>query len=145
MTAVFLCSVILAYKVKVHPRIGYEGPEGKWRHSSTVSLTFALDGDGWSMPRPGHFTPRKETRYPLCRKLGGPQSWSRQLQKILPPQGPGPLAIQPVVSRYRNYIVMTHILTNNLCVLKTLYKQRISHQAQDIPHVSFTTYRSVYS
>jgi len=30
--------------------------------SSTLSLTSALDGGGWSTSRPGHFTPRK---YPV--------------------------------------------------------------------------------
>ena len=33
---------------------------------------FNLDArwDGWSTPRPGRFTPGKDTRYPLCRRLG---------------------------------------------------------------------------
>jgi hypothetical protein len=31
-----------------------------------------LDEGGWSTPRPGRFTPGKETRYPLYRRLGGP-------------------------------------------------------------------------
>ena len=43
-------------KVKVQPRTGHEGPEEEWRNSSTLSLSLALDGDGWSMPRPDHFT-----------------------------------------------------------------------------------------
>ena len=38
--------------VKVHPRICYEGIEGEYRYSSTFSLTSALYGGGWSMPRP---------------------------------------------------------------------------------------------
>ena len=41
-------------------------------YSSTLSLTPVLDGGGWSTPRPGRFTPEKETRYPLYRWLGGP-------------------------------------------------------------------------
>ena len=40
---------------KVHPRIGHEGPEGKQSYSSTLSLTSALDGGGWSMPHSSHF------------------------------------------------------------------------------------------
>jgi hypothetical protein len=39
-------------KGKVYPRTGHEGPEGEWRYSSTLSLTSALDGGGWSTPRP---------------------------------------------------------------------------------------------
>ena len=49
-------------KGKVHPRTDHEGPEGEERYSSTLSLTSALDGCGWSTPRPGYFTPGKETR-----------------------------------------------------------------------------------
>jgi hypothetical protein len=56
--------------------MGHEGPEGEYRYSSTLSLTLALNGGGWSTPRPGHFTPGKETRYPLYRRLGGPQGRS---------------------------------------------------------------------
>jgi len=47
-------------KGKGHPRTGHEGPEGKQRYSDTLSLTSALDGVGWSTPRPGRFTPGKD-------------------------------------------------------------------------------------
>ena len=43
-------------KGKVNPRTGYESPEGE-KCSSTLSLTSALGGSGWSAPRPGRFTP----------------------------------------------------------------------------------------
>ena len=46
-------------KGKVHPRTGHKGPKGEWGYSSTLSLISALDGGGWSMPRPGRFTPQK--------------------------------------------------------------------------------------
>ena len=44
-------------------------------------------GVGWSTPRPGCFTPGKETRCPLCRRLGGPQGLSGRVRKISPPTG----------------------------------------------------------
>jgi hypothetical protein len=47
-------------RVKVHLRTSHEGPEGEKGYSSTLSLTSALDGDGWSTPHPGRFTPRKD-------------------------------------------------------------------------------------
>ena len=47
-------------KGKIHPRTGHEGPEGKQRYRATLSLASALDGDGWSMPRPGRFNPGKD-------------------------------------------------------------------------------------
>ena len=44
-------------KGKGHPRTGHEGPEGEQMYSSTFPSTLALDGGGWSTPRPGRFTP----------------------------------------------------------------------------------------
>jgi hypothetical protein len=41
-----------------------------------------------------------KTRYPLYRRLGGPQGRSGQVQKILPALGFDPQTVQPVVSRY---------------------------------------------
>jgi len=78
----------LKYRVKgkVRPRKRHAGPEGEQRYSSTLSLTSVLDGGRWSAPRPGHFTPRKETRYSLYRRLGGLQDRSGQVGSILPPQ-----------------------------------------------------------
>ena len=55
---------------KVHPRIGHENTEGEQKYSSTLQLTSALDGSGWSTPRPGQFSPGKEIRYPSYRRLG---------------------------------------------------------------------------
>ena len=42
--------------------------------SFTLSLTSEPDGGGWLTPRLGRFTPGKETRYPLYRRLGGPRA-----------------------------------------------------------------------
>jgi hypothetical protein len=55
-----------------------------WRHmggeevySSYSFLTSALDGGEWSASHPGcALPPGKEPRYPLDRRLGGPQSRS---------------------------------------------------------------------
>ena len=66
--------------IKVRPRAGNEGPKGEYNFSSTLSLTSALDRVGWLTPRPDRFTPGKETRYPLYRRLGGPQVRSRQVR-----------------------------------------------------------------
>ena len=40
---------------------------------------------GWSTPRPGCFTPGKETQYLLYSRLGGPQGRSGRVRKISPP------------------------------------------------------------
>jgi hypothetical protein len=55
---------------------------------------------GWSTPRPGRFTLGKETRYPLYRRLGGPQGRSGRVQKISPPPGFDHRTVQSVASRY---------------------------------------------
>jgi hypothetical protein len=99
----FRLNSIVTGKGKVHPRTGHEGPKGEQRYSSTLSLTLALDGGGWSMPCPGHFTPELETQYPLYRRLGGSQGWSGWAQKISPPLGFDPRTVQPVASRYTNW------------------------------------------
>jgi len=65
-------------KVKFTP----EGPQGEWRYSCTLSLTSMLDGGGWSMSPPGHFTSGKDTRYPLYRRLSGPQGQFGGVRKI---------------------------------------------------------------
>jgi hypothetical protein len=74
-------------KGKLHPRTGHEGPE----YRCNLSLTSALDVGGWLTSRPGRFTPRKQTRYPLYRRLGetpGP-FWTGA--EILAPMGIRPL------------------------------------------------------
>ena len=47
-------------KVKVHPRTGQENPEEELMYSYILPSTSALDGGGWSTPRPGRFTPGKD-------------------------------------------------------------------------------------
>jgi hypothetical protein len=43
-------------------------------HSSTVYLTWALDGGGWSKPRPGRFTPEKDT-VPIVYEQRPSEAW----------------------------------------------------------------------
>ena len=38
----------------------------------------------WLAPRPGRFTPWKETRYPLYRRLGGPQGVWTSAENLVP-------------------------------------------------------------
>jgi len=62
-------------------------------------LTSALEGGEGSLSRPGRILPPGKTRYPLYRRLGGPQGRSGQVRKILPPPGFDPRTVQPVGSR----------------------------------------------
>ena len=65
----------------VHPRTGHEGPEGEQRYSLALSLVSALGGVGGQCHAPAAL-PSGKTRYPLYRRLGGPQGRSAQVQKI---------------------------------------------------------------
>ena len=68
-------------------RTGSEGSEGEQKYSFTTSLTSALGAGEWLTPRPGHFTPRKQTLYPLYTRTNGPQSGPRRVRKISPATG----------------------------------------------------------
>ena len=69
-------------------------------YSSTLSLTSALHGGGWSRPRPGHFTHGKETRCLFYSRMGGPEDRSGRVKKTSPQPGFDPRTVQPVASRY---------------------------------------------
>jgi hypothetical protein len=50
-------------------------------------MTTTLEGGEGSVSRPGRSLPPGKTRYPLYRRLGGPQGRSGQVRKISPPTG----------------------------------------------------------
>jgi hypothetical protein len=56
--------------IKYHTTETYEGAEVQLH----AYLTYAPDEVKWSASRPGRFTHRAEPRYPLGKRLGGPQS-----------------------------------------------------------------------
>jgi len=66
-------------------------------------MTTALEGGEGSASRPGRSLPPGKTRYPLYRRLGGPQGRSGHVRKISPPPGFHSRTVQPVASRYTNY------------------------------------------
>jgi len=74
--------------------------------SRGVALIFLDHGTRtgeWSASRPGRSLPPGKTRYPLYRRLGGPQGRSGQVRKISPPPGFDPRTVQPVASRYTDW------------------------------------------
>ena len=66
--------------------------------SSTLSWPTALEGVEGSASRPGRALPPGKIRYPLYRRLGGPQG-----RKISPPPGFDSRTVQFVTSRYADY------------------------------------------
>ena len=91
-------------KGKVISRTVYEGPEGKKRYRSTLSLTSAVDVVGGQRHTPAALPPGK-TRYPLYRRLGEPQSRSGRVRKMSPPSGLDPRTFQPVANRYTDWAI----------------------------------------
>jgi hypothetical protein len=54
----------MGVKGAVHPRTKHEGPQVEYIYSSTRSLTSALNGGEWSMPRPAAL-PQGKALHPL--------------------------------------------------------------------------------
>jgi len=94
---------------KVHPRTGHEGPEREKRYISTLSLTSTLDECGWSMPRPGRFTPGKDP-VPILQEAGWAPGAVWTGAKISLPPGFDPRTVQSVASRYTDCAILTHQL-----------------------------------
>jgi len=87
-------------KGKVQPRTGHGDPQEEQSYSSTLCLTSTLDGDGWSTPRPGRFTPGKETQYPFYRGLIRPQGGSGQGRKRPHSSAFDPTTVNTIASLY---------------------------------------------
>ena len=88
---------IIKVKGKDHPITGHECSEGDQMCSSTLSSTSALDGGGWSTPRPGRFT-AGENPVRIVQEAG-------RERKISPPHGFDPWTVQPVASRYIDWAI----------------------------------------
>ena len=64
-------------------------------------------GMGGQRHAPAALPPGK-TRYPLYRRLGGPQGRSGRCGKSRPPPGFDPRTVQPVASRYTDWAIPAH-------------------------------------
>jgi len=73
-------------------------------YNSPLSLTSALDLVGGQRHAMDAFPPG-QTRYPLYRKLVGPQGRSGRVSKISPPPGFDPRTVHSVASRYIYYVM----------------------------------------
>jgi len=104
------CVNCVCKRDKAHSRTIHEGPESEWRFTSTLSLTWALDGDRWSTLLLGHLTPGKETRYPSYRRLGWPQGRSERVRKTSLPLGFDPGTVQSVTSHCIDWAIPAHKL-----------------------------------
>ena len=80
-------------------------------------------------------TPRPiYTRYPLYRRLGGPQGRYVRVRKISSPPGFDPLTVQPVASRYTDCTIPAHtdirdrqyLSIRSICKLRSSVQQLVS-------------------
>jgi hypothetical protein len=72
------------YLCRFHPITCHEGTEGGVEVLLYSFLNFGARSDGWLAPRPAALrTPGNENRYPLYWRLGGPQSRSGWVRKIV--------------------------------------------------------------
>jgi hypothetical protein len=67
--------------------------------------------------------PLGKTRYPLYRRLGGPQGRSGRVRKISPPPGFEPRAVQPVASRYPDRGIPTNPRSYVLSYLLYIFRR----------------------
>ena len=65
-------------------------------------------GVGGQRHAPPGLSPGK-TRYPLYRRLGGPQGRYGRVRKFSPPPGLDPRTAKPVASRYTDWAIPAHI------------------------------------
>ena len=66
-------------------------------------MTTALEGGVGSASCPVHSLPPGKSRYPLHRRMGGPQGRSGQVRKISPPPGFDPRTVKPIAILYTDY------------------------------------------
>jgi hypothetical protein len=73
-------------------------------------MTTALEEGEGSTSRPVRSLLPVKTRYPIYRRVGGPQGRSGQVLKILPPTAFNPRTVQPVASRYTDFAKPAHAI-----------------------------------
>jgi hypothetical protein len=68
-------------------------------------MTTVLEGGEGSASGPGRSLPPGMSRYPLYRRMGGPQGWPGQVRKISPQPEFDPWTVQSVASRYTYHAI----------------------------------------
>jgi hypothetical protein len=113
---------------KVHLITGHEGPEVEYRYSSTLSLTSAIDGDGWSTPRPGRFIPGKDP-VPIVQEAGWtPGSVWTGAENLAPPPRTG-LRSPERPARSESLYRLSY--PGSRCEVNTLFMFRINDLCED--------------
>ena len=87
-------------------------------------MTAALEEGEWSAARPGRTLPPGKTRYPLYRRLGGPQGLSGQAENLAPLRF-DPRTVQPVAQSLYRLSYQGIILYNETTNAQSFHK--LSH------------------
>ena len=97
----------------------------------------------WLTPRLGRFTPMKETRYPLYRRLDGPQGRSGPVRKIHTPPEFDPRTVQLVASRCTHYVIPAQITTYFYFVIDNAVEKRWPLKCHDCSECRMEVWRFV--
>ena len=101
-------------------------------------------GVGGQHHSPAALLPGK-TRYPLYRRLGGPQGRSGRVRKISPSPGFDPRTVQPVASRYTDWAISAHFeLRIGHVFDRTIFFFRRYGGRIKVEQVLFRTYSEIY-
>ena len=109
-------------------------------YSSTLSLTSALDGGGWSTPRLGRFTSRKRTGTHCKGGWVGPRAGLDRCGKsrTLPPSPRFDPPVQPLASRFTDRAIPGPSMVGLKCSNFVLSKQqRVTKQRNCIARDTF--------
>ena len=82
-------------------------------------MTAALEGGEWSAARPGRTLPSGKTRYPLYRRLGGPQGRSGKAENLVP-TGIRSRTVQPVAQSLYRLTYPAHASTVVVLILQDI-------------------------
>jgi hypothetical protein len=97
-------------------------------------MTTTVEGGEGSASRPGRSLPPGKTRYPLYRRVGGPQGRSGQVRKISPPPGFDLRTVQPVASRYTDWATRPTGILNAVRKYLALFTIVSNQQVQYFRH-----------
>ena len=104
-------------------------------YSSSLPSTSALDGDGWSTPCPGRFTPQER---PGTHCIGGWAGHRADLDgygKSCPLLGFDPWTVQPIVSHYTAWTILAPKQIRQGKILLLIKEQVSSSHVFQSPYV----------
>ena len=78
----------------------------------TPTLTSALEGGAWSTPLPSCFTPGKDPVRAVQEAAWAPRPVWTGAESLTPPLVFDPRTVQPVASRYTDWAIPDHVLSD---------------------------------